>query len=324
MKLWRAVNHRFAQSAFTGYGARLTGGRWSFKGRSVVYCTSSKSLAMLEIVAFAPLRPAEWSREFVVLRIDVPEEVSRETIRVADLTSGWSSSLDATRTLGEQWLTAGRTCILKVPSTIAPGEANYLINPTHRDFELLFPRPPQSWESSEEYTEYDSVDQTHPIVGEKPIRRELIQAAFGPKDLFLCHAPEDRASVVVPLRDALFHLGVSCWVDFAEIKIGDSIIEKVDEGMRSADYVLVVISPAFLRQPWTTQQLRSALHREAREGKKVVLPMVVNYPNEAVDFSTSMPFAPDKHYYTWKGDADEAAFEITRAVRPRAAEVFTH
>lgn len=322
MKLWRIVNHRFAQEALSGFGAQKFGARWNVKGRRVVYCAASKASVMLETFSQTQIARTEFNRQFLLILIDVPDEVSRETIRLADLPSDWTNSFELTQKLGEQWLHGGRTCILKVPSQITPSEANYLINPEHRDFELLFVRPPQPWESYEGYTDDDSVHSTYQTRGEQLTLRDRLGASFGPKELFICHASEDESSVVVPLRDALFRLGVSCWVDFAEIRLGDSIVEKVNEGLATSRYVLVVISPAFLRQGFHQQPLRSAFMREGKQGVKVVLPVLVNYPNERVDFA-ALPFLEDKRCYTWRGDADEAAFEITRAVRPEAANMFT-
>lgn len=118
-----------------------------------------------------------------------------------------------------------------------------------------------------------------------------------------------------PLRDALFDLGVSCWLDEAELTIGDSITEKVNTGLSQAAFVVVVISPAFLRKKWPKRELYAALNREARKGVKVVLPIVVHYPNQAVDFAAVLPLAEDKLYYTWSGDPLAAATALMKALR---------
>ena len=115
-------------------------------------------------------------------------------------------------------------------------------------------------------------------------------------------------------RDELFQLKVSCWADFAEITVGDSVVQKINEGLTNAKFVLVVVSPSFLRRPDSRQQLNAALARESSQGRKIVLPLIVNYPKKTVDFRAEIPFAGDKHVYTWRGDACEAALEIKRAL----------
>jgi RES domain-containing protein len=47
--VWRLLTARFAESAFSGEGARLYGGRWNHKGVPMVYTAGSQSLAMLEL-----------------------------------------------------------------------------------------------------------------------------------------------------------------------------------------------------------------------------------------------------------------------------------
>ena len=57
LTVWRLVTARFADSAFSGEGARLYGGRWNRKGVPIVYTAGSQSLVMLEIlVQDEPLR----------------------------------------------------------------------------------------------------------------------------------------------------------------------------------------------------------------------------------------------------------------------------
>ena len=53
-------------------------------------------------------------------------------------------------------MTERRTCILKVPSLSVPGDAHFLVNPAHPDFELLFVRPSQSWSDFTGYEEEES------------------------------------------------------------------------------------------------------------------------------------------------------------------------
>jgi len=66
------------------------------------------------------------------------------------------------------------------------------------------------------------------------------------RDIFLCHAGEDKLAVVRPLASAFERDGVSVWLDEAEIAWGDSITAKVNEGLKSSRYVVVVLSRAFL------------------------------------------------------------------------------
>ena len=69
--VWRLVTARFADTAFSGDGARLYGGRWNRKGVPLVYAAGSQSLAMLEmLVQDEPLRA-----RYVMIRVRIPEQV---------------------------------------------------------------------------------------------------------------------------------------------------------------------------------------------------------------------------------------------------------
>ena len=49
LSLWRIVKRKYADTAFSGEGAFLVGGRWNSQGRRIVYTSETLSLAALEI-----------------------------------------------------------------------------------------------------------------------------------------------------------------------------------------------------------------------------------------------------------------------------------
>ncbi|MBI4633488.1 MAG: toll/interleukin-1 receptor domain-containing protein [Deltaproteobacteria bacterium] len=95
------------------------------------------------------------------------------------------------------------------------------------------------------------------------------------RDIFICHASEDKDEVVRPMVEAFNQAGVSCWYDEAEIKWGDSITQKVNAGLRISRYVIVVLSPTFLAKNWPQRELNSALNLESTSGEVKVLPLLV-------------------------------------------------
>ena len=66
------------------------------------------------------------------------------------------------------------------------------------------------------------------------------------RDVFLCHASEEKPTVVRPLLAALRKHGITHWYDEAEIRWGDSITHKVNEGLSMSRHVIVVFSNAFV------------------------------------------------------------------------------
>jgi len=134
------------------------------------------------------------------------------------------------------------------------------------------------------------------------------------RDVFLCHASEDKAAVVRILYDALRSAGVSCWLDEAEIVWGDSIADKINDGLRSSQFVIVVLSTAFLSKPWPRRELASALSIESSAGVVRVLPLLVGSSEERKAILTELPLLADKLHLVWDGNARRVAEEMQRRV----------
>ena len=139
---WRITTARFADTAFSGEGARLYGGRWNPKGWQVVYTAESQSLALLELmVQDDPLRA-----HYVLISAEIPAEVAQTRIEAAQLPAEWRTigARDVLQDLGAAWLQAAATAVLSVPSAVVPAERNYLLNPRHPDFAHIRIGTPQS------------------------------------------------------------------------------------------------------------------------------------------------------------------------------------
>lgn len=119
------------------------------------------------------------------------------------------------------------------------------------------------------------------------------------KDVFICHASEDKKDVVIPLTKELEKANITYWLDRAEIIWGDSLTGKVNEGLSSSRYVIVVLSENFLSKNWSKKELNSALNIEASSGEVLVLPLIVGNPDEKEEIMKSFPLMNDKLYLQW-------------------------
>jgi RES domain-containing protein len=139
--LWRVVKRRRAATAFDGRAAERFGGRWNSAGRRAVYASSTKSLALLEVLVHLDVgRPLPG---FVAFRFEL-DEAAIDRLERERLPRYWRASrgLAATRRIGDEWLASGRAVALAVPSVIVPEESNYLLNPHHPGFgRLAFGQP---------------------------------------------------------------------------------------------------------------------------------------------------------------------------------------
>lgn len=116
-----------------------------------------------------------------------------------------------------------------------------------------------------------------------------------PHSIFLSHQSEDK-HFARKLAAALQRNNIKVWIDEAEIKVGDSLIEKIQQGIQNIDYVGIILSPNSVNSSWVQTELRFALTREISEKKVVVLP--IYYQN-----CTIPPFLQDKLYADFRTDA---------------------
>jgi hypothetical protein len=91
-------------------------------------------------------------------------------------------------------------------------------------------------------------------------------------DVFISHATEDKDSVVRPLAYALQERGFAVWYDEFELKIGDSLRRKIDEGIARSRFGIVVLSHAFFAKSWPQYEL-DGLVTMAVTGRQVILPL---------------------------------------------------
>jgi len=91
-------------------------------------------------------------------------------------------------------------------------------------------------------------------------------------DVFLSHASEDKASVAVPLAQALQDRGVTVWLDTAQMKIGQSLRRRIDQGIASSTFAAVVFSEPYFSKGWTQYELDGIVTMTV-DGKQNILPI---------------------------------------------------
>lgn len=92
--------------------------------------------------------------------------------------------------------------------------------------------------------------------------------------IFLSHTGVDKPFVSQLRKDLLAHGVEHVWLDEAEIDIGDSLIAKIEEGMKLSRYIAVVLSKKSIGAPWVKKELDVAMNREIASGEVVVLPLL--------------------------------------------------
>ena len=112
--------------------------------------------------------------------------------------------------------------------------------------------------------------------------------------VFISYSSKDR-SFVERLATDLRSRGLYVWFDQWELKVGDSLIEKINAGIASHDYLVIVLSKKSVRSQWVMKELNAALMKELKERRVVVLPILI----EDCDIP---PLLSDKVYADFRGD----------------------
>jgi hypothetical protein len=132
-------------------------------------------------------------------------------------------------------------------------------------------------------------------------------------DLFISHAHEDKDEVARPLANALLKKNLKVWIDEFELKVGDSLSRKIDQGLAKSRFGIVIFSENFFRKDWPQYELQGLRARETQD-TTIILPIWHKVTKEAV--RSYSPILADKvALNTTACTIEEIATEIVRAVR---------
>ncbi|MFP9117165.1 toll/interleukin-1 receptor domain-containing protein [Flavobacterium sp. RNTU_13] len=83
-----------------------------------------------------------------------------------------------------------------------------------------------------------------------PIRENVEKRSDLPdlRDVFLCHAWDDRRDAAKELHDLLESKGVSVWFSEKDVLLGSSLLRESDKGLAKSRVGLVLVTPAFIKR----------------------------------------------------------------------------
>jgi TIR domain len=83
-----------------------------------------------------------------------------------------------------------------------------------------------------------------------PVRNSVEDMAKQPalRDVFLCHAWDDRQGVAKELHDLLESRGVSVWFSEKDVGLGVPLLRAIDKGLANSRVGIVLVTPALLRR----------------------------------------------------------------------------
>jgi len=137
MVVYRIAREKYHKD-ISGTGSRIHGGRWNYKGISVLYTSESRALSTLEYLVHVDhdLIPPDLK----LLSIEIPmtnDEVL--SVSAKKLPKNWmvAPPPEILKRIGQESLFDQNRLAVKIPSVIIPDEFNLIINPQHKDFKSV-------------------------------------------------------------------------------------------------------------------------------------------------------------------------------------------
>jgi hypothetical protein len=101
-----------------------------------------------------------------------------------------------------------------------------------------------------------------------PIRESVEKRAplLDRRDIFLCHAWDDRGGAAKELHDLLVSRGVSVWFSEKDVALGTALLREIDKGLAKSRVGIVLVTPALLnrlrRESIADKELSALLARD--------------------------------------------------------------
>ena len=132
-------------------------------------------------------------------------------------------------------------------------------------------------------------------------------------DVFVSYASEDREEVAGPLAAMLSRLGLRVWYDQMELRVGDSLRRKIDDGLSRCRFGVVILSESFFGKQYPESELNGLDQRE-QDGEKVILPVWHNVDVGVV--RRHSPRLADRVALKWQDGAATVVAGLLEVVAP--------
>ncbi len=126
---------------------------------------------------------------------------------------------------------------------------------------------------------------------------------------FISHSSKDKKFVRRLAADLVAN-GVKVWLDEQRILVGDSIPEKIAQGLAESDFFLIVVSENSINSAWVKKELSGALVHEIERRKVTVMPIKLD--------AAKMPDSiVEKRYADFSGSYAAALKDLLASIRAR-------
>lgn len=131
--------------------------------------------------------------------------------------------------------------------------------------------------------------------------------------VFLSHSSKDK-DIARRIASRLANHNIDVWFDEWEIRIGESITQKIEKGLKDSDFVAVVLTKHSVESKWVEKEWQSQIGEEADSGKVKILPIWAGICN--------IPYLlKDKRYANLVNDFDAGINELISTINSYTQEI---
>ncbi len=130
--------------------------------------------------------------------------------------------------------------------------------------------------------------------------------------VFISHSGQDKPFVRRLVAD-LHQADLKVWIDERELKVGDSIVANIEEGLKDTDYLVIVLSEHSVQSQWVRAELNAALMDQLSGGGTVVLPV-------RIDDCEIPPLLNSRVYADFRSDYAAGLAQLLTALAPTRRE----
>lgn len=130
---------------------------------------------------------------------------------------------------------------------------------------------------------------------------------------FISHDSRDKKLIARPLTEELRKRGCPVWYDEFSLKVGDSLRESIEKGIKECRKCIIVLSKHFLANTgWTKYEFNSIITKEFIEGKNVILPVWDKViPKDVYEYC---PVLADRFGLNWSKGRVEVSRQLYNAI----------
>ena len=130
---------------------------------------------------------------------------------------------------------------------------------------------------------------------------------------FISHDSRDKSSIAEPIALELQKFMCPVWYDEFSLRVGDSLRESIEQGLKECSKCVLVLTPNFLNNNgWTKREYDSIFTREVVEEQKIILPVWYNVSaKEVYNYS---PILADRVGAQWSLGVEEVARRLHRSI----------